>query len=387
MKNFLLIFITIPLIIGSCTKGGEIVPTTQISISNNIKYFGGEGNDRGVSVKQTTDGGYLICGDTESFGNGRQDMYLIKTNSNCDLEWYKTFGGEGNDYCFSVTGDQSSVFTIVGGTYPTSEILLFSTQNSPNINNDDSRSYEGSIGNSVQRTTDGGYIITGFSSEGSFSSVCLIKTLPNRNELWNKTFDLSTGHDIGRSVQQTTDGGYIITGDNYFYGNSNIFLLKTDENGNELWTKTFEGLIGNSVQRTTDGGYIITGVLNHDVCLIKTDENGNELWTKTFGGEEGEESDVGKSVQQTTDGGYIIVGSTRSFGNGQSDVYLIKTDENGEELWSQTFGGESNDYGESVQETTDGEYIITGTIWDSESGFGKTDVLLIKTDRNGDVSP
>jgi hypothetical protein len=290
------------------------------------KTYGGSSNDQGQSVQQTTDGGYIIAGSTWSYGNGWSDIWLIKTDSNGDTTWTKTFGGSMVDE-----------------------------------------------GRSVQQTTDGGYIITG--STASFGNgerdVWLIKTDSNGDTTWTKTFGGSSD-DEGHSVQQTTDGGYIITGYTES-GLSDVWLIKTDSNGDTTWTKTFGGSSddwGHSVQQTTDGGYVITGYKGSsngpDIWLIKTDSEGSEEWNQTFGGSN---SDRGYSVQQTTDGGYIITGSTSSFGNGDYDVWLIKTDSQGNEQWNQTFGGSNSDRGYSVQQTTDGGYIITG----STSSFGNGD--------------
>ena len=156
------------------------------------------------------------------------------------------------------------------------------------------------------------------------------------------------------------------------------------------WEKTFGGLFndgGSSVQQTTDGGYIITGytrtaVIGGDmnVYFIKTDNNGNEQWSKTFGGNY---SDFGYSVQQTTDGGYVIVGYTYDSVVYALDVYLVKTDDTGNEQWSKTFGGTLDERGYSVQQTTDGGYVIVGYVTDSN---GLEDVYLIKTDDNGNVT-
>ena len=200
---------------------------------------------------------------------------------------------------------------------------------------------------------------------------------------WEKTIG-GIGSDYGISIQQTNDGGYIITGfsDSFGEPNRNVYLIKTDPNGDSLWQKTFGGIgndYGYSVQQTTDSGFIITGFTDSfgdgdwDIYLIRTDPNGNCLWEKTFGGSN---FDAAYSLQQTTDGGFIIVGATYSFGAEFGDVYLIKTDPNGNLIWQKTFGGSNDDKGYSVQQTTDGGFIIAG---DTLSfGAGSMDVYLIK---------
>jgi len=305
------------------------------------RTFGGPRADHGYSVQQTADNGYIIAGETHSYGAGESDVWLIKTDANGDTLWTKTIGGPHYD-----------------------------------------------DGYSVQQTTDGGYIIAGgtykFSPLGNWD-VYLIKTDASGNTLWTKSFGGTEG-DYGYSVQQTTDGGYIIAGytESYSVGESDVWLIKTDANGNTLWTKTFGGTekdYGRSVQQTADGGYIIAGYTEsygaggYDVWLIKTEANGNTLWTKTFGGTD---EDKAYSVQQTADGGYIIAGYTASYGAGRYDVYLIKTGADGDTLWTRTFGGTNWDDGYSVQQTADGGYIIAG---DTHSyGAGWYDVYLIKTE-------
>ena len=207
-----------------------------------------------------------------------------------------------------------------------------------------------------------------------------------------KTFGVNT-NDYGTSVQQTTDGGYIITGGIDYLGNGyqDVWLIKTDSQGQEEWKQTFgesDYDRGSSLQQTTDGGYIITGSTrsfgngSSDVWLIKTDSQGQEEWKQTFGGSG---SDTGSSLQQTTDGGYIITGYTTSFGNGRYDLWLNKTDSQGQEEWNQTLGGSETDTGSSVQQTTDGGYIIIGS--SASFGNGSYDLWLIKTDSKGNTVP
>ena len=204
---------------------------------------------------------------------------------------------------------------------------------------------------------------------------------------WTRKF----GGGMGRSVQQTSDGGYIITGSTKFLsaGDNDLWLIKTDSLGNILWTKTYGGSesdVGYSIQQTTDGGYIITGITQsfgageNDIWLIKTNNSGDTLWTKTIGGSN---NDVGNSVQQTNDGGYIIAGSMYSSVNNGYDVWLIKTDSLGDTLWTKTYGGGEFDFGYSTQQTEDGGYIITGNTY--SYGFGDLNVWLIKTNDSGDT--
>jgi hypothetical protein len=361
------------------------------------KTFGENGSDYGHAVQQTSDGGFIIVGITLGFGTSNVDVYLIKTNDRGDTLWTKTFGETEWDFAYSVQQTSDGGYIIVGAILSLSvgdyDVLLIKTDSSGNIlwtkifggTGDDS-------GSSVQQTSDGGFIIVGTTSNfgSGDKDVYLIKTDNNGGIIWTNTFRRLMWNS-GNSVQQTSDGGYIIVGDTKDpFSESYVYLIKTDSSGDSLWTKTFGGTdddSGGSVQQTSDGGYIITGVTKsfgagyEDAYLIKTDANGDSLWTKTFGGTN---SESGSSVQQTSDGGYIFTGRTISFGAGGSDVYLVKTDGSGNTLWTKTFGGAGNDKGNSVQQTSDGGYIIVG---DTESfGPGDLDVYLIKTDANGDIA-
>ena len=357
--------------------------------------FGGTGSDVGKSVQQTSDGGYIIAGRTGSYGAGNEDVWLIKTDSNGFEQWNKTFGGTGTniDKGESVLQASDGGYVIAGYTnsYGAGSLDVWLIKTDSNGIEQWNKTFGesgGDWGESVNRTSDGGYIITGYTNkDGPNSNVWLIKTDSNGIEQWNKTFG-RTDVDQGKSVRQTSDGGYIIAGRTRtsipFVGyRYDVWLIKTDSNGIEQWNKVFgvteteDG--GESVQQTSDGGYIIAGNTgsygagSSDVWLIKTDSNGIEQWKKTFGGTGAEN---GYSVQQTSDGGYIIAGNTGSYGAGSSDVWLIKTDSNGIEQWKKTFGGTGAENGYSVQQTSDGGYIIAGNT--GSYGAGSSDVWLIK---------
>lgn len=233
---------------------------------------------------------------------------------------------------------------------------------------------------SVKQTKDGGYIIAGRVCDFGLEScdALLIKTDENGYEQWKITYGGEGGcNDDAYSVQQTPDGGYIFTGYKrvcqYPYFRSDIFLIRTNSFGNEMWNKTFGGGngyddIAYSVQWTMDGGYIVAGETGGDWYIIKTGFNGDAAWERTYQAA-GFSSDAAKSIQQTTDGGYIIVGSNHC------DIRIIKTNDFGDTLWTRTFSKPNyGSYGKSVQQTTDGGYIVAGN-----SGGA----WIIKTDTNG----
>jgi hypothetical protein len=357
------------------------------------RTFGGMYDDRGYSVQQTQDCGYIVAGSTSSYGEGSGDVWLVKTDAAGHVTWGRNFGGAGTAWGHSVQQTRDGGYIVAGTTWPFGgsfyDVWLLKTDASGDTIW--TRTFGGANydeGYSVQQTRDGGYIITGVidsPGEGRFD-VLLVKTDGTGNEVWSRTFG-GAQNDYGHSVQQTRDGGYIVAGGtgSYGAGSADVWLIKTDANGDTVWTRTYGGVEhedGRSVQQTQDGGYIIAGQTcsygagDGDLWLVKTDAKGDTVWTGTFGGTK---LDWGSSAQQTQEGGYIVAGTTGSYGAGD-DVWLVKTDANGGMVWSRTFGGANLDWGNSVQQTQDGGYITVGY-----SGAGAYDVLLIKTDAEGMV--
>jgi hypothetical protein len=256
-----------------------------------------------------------------------------------------------------------------------------------------SRTFGGPYGDgfwSLQETEDRGCIIVGYTaSRGEGADLWLVKTDREGNLLWNRTFG-GSGEDVGYFVQETKDGGYVVTGstDSFGMGGERLWLLKTDSGGSKEWDRVFGGFVssagdgGWAANATEDGGYIVTGYIQSfgagkkDLWLLKTDSQGKELWAKTFGGAE---DDVGMSVVGTVDGGYIVTGRTASFGSGGDDIWLLKTDLQGREEWNITLGGKNDDAGFQVLDVGDG-YVLVGR---TESGSDDMRIILIKTDYEG----
>ena len=374
-----------------------IMPLSLLAQVTFEKWYGGNDYDVGNFVVQTTDGGYIVAGATYSYGNSNSDAYLVKTDAAGNTLWTKVFGGDSSDIASSVQQTADGGYIITGTTWSfgagKGDVWLIKTDSlGAMLWKKTFGSSDADSGYAVIQTIDGGYIITGFTKSfgAGNGDVYLIKTNSLGNPLYAKTYG-GDSTDVGYFIQQTQDGGYIIVGKTRSYGagDFDVWLIKTDANGDTLWTKTYGGENfddGRSVQQTTDGGYIIAGssftygYRYDDIYLVKTDAAGNTLWTKKFGGTY---VDWGHSAAQTADGGYIVVGTTWSFGAGYGDVWLIKTAANGDSLWLKTYGGSHFEEGYCVAQTNDGGYIITGET--NSYGTGSGDIYLIKTDADGNV--
>jgi hypothetical protein len=295
-------------------------------------------------VALTADNGFIITGRTRSFG--ADDLWLIRTDSIGDTIWTRTFGGAYRD-----------------------------------------------AGYSVQQTADGGYVVAGWTNAfgAGMSDAWVIKTDESGDSLWTRTYG-GENHDACLSVAETADGGYAIAGYTYSTGplEYDAWLIKTDEHGGTLWTRTYEGPTDHtfrSVAPTEDGGCIITGKVGSDegisdLWLVKMDSEGDITWTRTH---EISNEDMGFEVQPTEDGGYVIVGATVLPDTWyHMNLLLLRTDSVGDALWTQAYRSRGQNYGMSVQQTTDGGFIVVGWVWnDGVHGF---DAWLIKTDSMGSTT-
>lgn len=358
------------------------------------KTYGGTLDDCAYSVQQTSDGGYIVVGQTQSFGVDG-DWWIVKTDASGDILWTKTHGGNGYDVSHYVqqTTDggyivAGAVSTGVGATWPSTSFGLAKidengfTEWSKTYGAPDAYDFRDAY--CAQQTSDGGYVLAGRTTIGGAGGYdfWLVKTDTAGNMQWNKTYGQS-GDEVANFVRQTTDGGYILAGYTTSLGaGMDLFLVKTDENGTTMWQKVYGGSytdVGESIMQTVDGGYIITGytssygVGGYDLWLVKTDGSGNRQWHKTYGGAGG---DGGYSLQLTPDGGYLLAGYTNSFGAGSHDFWLLKTDASGNEQWNNIYGGTSVECAFSVQLTTDGGCIVAG--FTNSYGAGLQDFWLVK---------
>jgi hypothetical protein len=249
-------------------------------------------------------------------------------------------------------------------------------------------------GRTIIQTSDQGYLIAGWTwSFGSGrNDVFLVKTTSLGDTLWTKAFG-SPFSDSYASALQTSGTNYIVAYTRGLTtGNADIGLVKIDSIGDTVWTKSYGSMTVDGcydLEQTIDSGFVLvgwtySGLGGADVYVIKTDSTGDTLWTRTYGGPE---DDYGYSIEPTDDHGYIIAGYTNSFGGGDYDIYIIKTDADGDTVWTSVLGGDADDFGYAVRETPASDYMIAGATW--SFGYGtpvNSNVYLSKYNASGDTS-
>lgn len=344
------------------------------------------------SVLETKNSTYIKL--TAEYGHTEDlDIRMAKTNKYGKILWSKVFGREGEDIgkSMQLTSDGGIVFTGSTNSFGEGGFDVQLTKTDSLGNALWTKTYGGAgneYGESVKETADGGFIIVGRtnSSGAGNMDVYVIRTDSNGNLTWAKTIG-GANEDFGTAVTETANGFCVAaTTKSYGAGSYDIYLIMLDQAGDKIWEKTIGGMdaeIAETMQSAMDGGFVITGSTlssgagMEDLFLVHTDVNGNSTWAKTYGGME---ADKGYSVKQTTDGGYIVAGETKSLGLSM-DLYLIRTDSAGSLLWSRIYGGDQREVGNEVLATSDGGYAVLGT---TESFTpGKIESYFVKVNASG----
>jgi uncharacterized delta-60 repeat protein len=355
---------------------------------------GGSASDGADSVQSTSDGGYIVTGHTESYGAGGRDIFLLKYDSTGELDWARTAGGEDWDWARSVEQTSDGGYILAGETESydagVRDVFLVKYDKSGSLvwaRTAGGSSFDSAA--SVAQTTDDGYIVAGSTSSfgaGSFD-VFLLKYDSGGVLTWAKTAG-GSGSDSAYSVEQTSDFGYIVAGftSSYGIGNNDVFLLKYDVSGVLTWARTTGGSdadYARSVAQTGDGGYIVAGFTKsygaggYDVFLIEYDSTGTLNWASTAGGSA---DDQGYSVVHHIDGGYVVAGYTTSYGAGGKDVFLLRFHRLGSLGAATTIGGSGTDRAYSLVRGMGSGLILAG---DTHFGAGIRDILVVKTNRDG----
>jgi hypothetical protein len=345
------------------------------------------GSGTGHSLVETSDGGFAIAAAVY----GGADFWLVKTDANGDMEWNQTYGGPESDSAKALIETSDGGFAIAGYyTQPSGECDFWLVKTDSYGNLEWNQTYGGpgyDYANSLIETSDGGYAIGGsfgVDYEDPFGDrdFWLVKTDANGNVEWNQTYG-GPGYEHVNSLIKTSDGGYLLAGNTgHHLVEYNIWIIKTDEQGNIEWDQRYEGREHarvNSVVKTSDGGYALAGYLSGDFCLIKIDVSGNITWNQTYS--EGE----AYSLVETSDGGYALAGYTRNgqLNTGVTEGWLVKTDASGNEIWSQIYVGTGSQYIHSLVETSDGAFALAGYI--SYPYPDPPELWLIKTDKYGNI--
>jgi uncharacterized delta-60 repeat protein len=363
------------------------------------RTYGGIDFDRAFFIQQTSDGGYIAAGYTASDGAGVSDFWVLKLSLAGVIEWQYTYGGSGDDVAYAVQETSDEGYIIAGYTYSfgagesdywilklTSEGVVEWQFTYGGIGDD--RAY------SIQETSDEGYIVAGYMHFFGVqtSDIWILKLTSGGDIEWQHIYG-GTGDDKAYSVQQTSEGGYIVAGSTQYLGamDHDFWVLKLTPAGFFEWQRIYRGYgddVAYFVQETSDEGYIVAGDTNSfgfkesEFWVLKLTSIGDIEWERIYGGSD---NDYLNCIQETSDGGYVVTGNTYSFGGGDSDFLVLKLSSTGNIEWQRAYGGSEEDVTYYIQETSDEGYIAAG--YTDSFGAGGSDFLLLKLFSNGDIDP
>jgi len=368
------------------------------------KTYGKTYQDWPHSIQQTSDNGYIVSGQTRSFGAGNDDIWVLKLDPDGTVAWERTYGETGDDRGYSILQTPDGGYIVAGLNGGRTDIWVLK------LNSDGTvawqKAYESiysggglppgtplsSAANSIQQTSDGGYIVGGYIDLFTVGGkdFLVLKLTSDGSVAWQKSYGEIATEGVGvESIQQTSDGGYIVLGNTVSFGSGSydMWLLKLTSTGGITWQKTYGGTDydwADSVEHTLDGGYIVAGFTdsfgagNDDAWVLKLTSDGAVTWQKTYGGTD---YDQATFIRQTSDSGYIVTGNTSSFGAGSNDAWVLKLTSDGAVTWQKSYGGTANDLGYSLQETTDGGYALAA--YTNSFGAGGSDFWVLKLDSDG----
>ena len=347
------------------------------------KSYGGHQYDVAYSIQQTQDHGYIMAGETWSFGCGNSAAWVLKLDTKGDIQWQKTYGGHHHDVAYSIQQTHDGGYIVAGEADAVvpffGSFWVAKLDESGDI--DWQKTYGHGWANSIQQTSEGGYIVAGMNEGDTW----VIKLDTNGNIQWQKTYRGMYG-DWAHSVKQTSEGGYIVAG----VMKGDAWVIKLNQNGETQWQKAYGSCSLDaifSIEQTQEGGYVMasmgsfSGADRTNFWVVKLNASGEIQWQKAYGGSK---HDVAHSIQQTSEGGYVVAGWTESFGEGNLDAWVLKLNPSGGIEWQKTYGGSEHDAVHSIQQTQDGGYIMAG--WTQSFGEGNLDAWVLKLNEDGDIS-
>ncbi|MBU0690717.1 choice-of-anchor D domain-containing protein [bacterium] len=352
-----------------------------------LQYYGAAGWERFDSVDETFDGGYVLVGRTSSQGNGGQDIWLVKTDSEGNQQWDRTYGGSFVDECYR--GYETSNYDgyLIAGALGTQTWGPDAWGIRTNTNGDTLWTVhiespgDGAFWN-VRELNDKGYIFVGWDYNPDRQALA-VKTDEDGQVLWIRYFG-GMGEEFFSGVAETSDNGYLFTGVTSTWGSGgrDMYVVKTDSMGIYQWHETYGGSDNDwlfSIEVLPDGNYVTVGTqysspaMYADACLLKIDESGNAIWTRLYGGS-GYEN--GNQVTQTSDGGFMIAGETTTWGNGPRSAWMAKTDASGILEWHNTIMMPEEQCCHSGIPTADGDYVLA--FYTEHDLYGDWDGCLVK---------